>query len=101
MTNFVYNIKHNNIIIYIGRTNNIKRRQYQHRYNYSKMQSKKLYNYLRDNNCIKEDITLESIYEGSKVECKRMEMYLILDYHFNKDPNQLQQKIPNIKDGWK
>ena len=94
---FVYQIKADDKVVYIGRTNNIKRRQYEHRYNYSRMQSKALYKYLRTINYKAEDIVLECIYEtNSKTEIKRMELYLILKYHFE-HPKQLKNKIPAIK----
>lgn len=93
----VYIIEHNGDIIYYGRTNDLKRRQYQHNYNLRKDKENLLYTYLKENKV--PEIVLKSIYEyKTKIESKRMEMFLILNHYFNEDEFTLKQKIPNISD---
>lgn len=94
---YVYVIKYNDEIIYYGRTNDIKRRQYEHNYQLKRGNGNLLYTYLKENKV--SEIVLESIYEyKTKVESKRMEMYLILKYYFSENEFGLKQKIPNISD---
>jgi len=91
----VYKILHDDEIIYIGRTNNLKRRTYQHNYNLKKGKENQLYDYCRRCNIDTiELITIDSF--KKKVESKRMEMFIILQHHFSS--NKLQQKVPNISD---
>ena len=98
MEHYVYQIKINNVVRYIGRTNDLDDREKQHNYQFRKGTSKKLYDYIRTID-FKDDIILEPIYIAkSKVEAKRFEMYTILWYYFEIDKKQLKQNIPNIKD---
>jgi len=100
----VYKILHNGIVVYIGYTNNLRVRQYQHNTTYNKFKQdpvkykKMLYKFLL-NNGFNDTIELVPIKENikSKVEAKRIEMYLILKYYFSKN-NTLQQYVPNISD---
>lgn len=93
--NYVYTISDNDIVIYIGRTNNIKHRTYQHNYLYKKGQKKALYDYLKSIG-FSDSIELNIVYKGSKIDCKRYEMKLILEDYFG-DKN-LKQKVPSISD---
>jgi len=99
----VYTIQHNNKIIYIGRTNNLKRREKEHIRALNnpkhKQHNKELYKWLREQ---KTDVIQLLTYKEfkSKVESKRLELFLILQYHFSANPKQLRQTIPAIKDGW-
>lgn len=96
-TYHVYIIEYNDKIIYYGRTNDLKRRQYQHNYQLKKENNNTLYTYLKENKT--STIVLKSIYEyKTKVESKRMEMYLILKHYFTEEEFTLKQKIPNISD---
>ena len=105
----VYQIIINDCIIYIGRSNNINRRIREHQ-NALKaaskvptLKDKQLYRY-----CIAEGIELNTehfkvVRECSTiVESKRFEMFEILRCYFNESSVKcnLQQTIPNIKDGW-
>lgn len=92
----VYEIVINNKRIYVGNTNNIKRRQSEHNNHCFKRQVKKdLYNYLREIGETK--IVLNVIKEfPSKVDAKRYECYLILEDYFT--TKKLMQKVPNISD---
>lgn len=91
----VYSINYLNQPIYIGITNNLKRRTTQHNYLFKKGKSKQVYDYLRSLN--QTNITLNTIKEfKTRTEAKRYEMYLILiDYFGNK---HLKQSVPNISD---
>lgn len=91
----VYYIKHNDMIVYIGRTDNIKRRTYQHNYHYKKGKENQLYNYLRLNEVEVIELVIIESYKN-KADSKRLEMYLILDDYFN--GKELQQKVPSISD---
>jgi len=94
----VYKIEFNNKIIYIGRTNNLKRRTYQHNYNLRKGKGGMLYQFCRDNALEELILTPTHIYKN-KVESKRMEMFLILSNYFeNNGKLSLYQKVPNISD---
>jgi len=91
----VYSIVHKNKVIYIGRTNNLKRREYEHNYNLRMEKSNLIYDYLREEKVDK--IVLKQLYEyNKKIDSKRMEMYLILDDYFN--DKFLKQKVPSISD---
>lgn len=90
----VYKIIHNKKVIYIGRTNNLIRREKEHN-KAIKINKRKLYQYHRDNGL--EEIKLIPIKEfNNKVESKRYEMLLILMDLFSL--KLLQQNIPQIKD---
>jgi len=97
----VYKIEVNGVCLYIGHSKDLKRREYQHNYLYKKGAKKALYDYLRE--CEYEGY-IELIEIGrykKKVEAKRYEMYLILQYLFIETDNplfQLKQKIANISD---
>ena len=93
---YVYTISLNNWVIYIGMTDNIKRRETQHNYLYKKGKEKDLYDYLRLQN-FTDRIELKPIKAlDTRVEAKRYECFLILtDYFGNK---LLKQKVPAITD---
>ena len=93
----VYSINYLDNIIYIGRTNNIKIRQYQHNnLCFKKLMNKEVYNFIRENTNIKQiDLVIIKIFK-TKIESKRYEMLLILQSYFNS--YKLYQKIPNISD---
>ena len=84
-------------ILYIGRTNDLKKRQYDHNRLLNNGYKKDLYNYLRlhfDNF----KIELVSLYHyNKKIDSKRKEMQLILNSYFS-NSHTLIQKIPNIQD---
>lgn len=92
----VYTISYNNEIIYWGRTNNLKRRQYEHNYHLRKGKENLLYSYLRKKKVSKITLKIQFEYKD-KVSSKRMEMFQILKYMFIED-KILYQKIPNISD---
>ena len=83
--------------VYIGRTNNLKRRQAEHRRDFRNGKNKLLYNWLRDNNFTEDQIILTPLFfTKNKVDSKRMEMYMILlDYWSER---KLQQRVPSISD---
>lgn len=92
---FVYEILFNGDRIYVGQTNDMKKRTYQHNYQLKKGKDKELYNFLRNNN-IKE-ITLKDLYCYEKrADAKRREALIILNDYFG--ANSLMNKIPNISD---
>lgn len=102
--NVVYEISVNDKIVYIGRTNNIDRREIEHRNGYKRYlanpadNNKQLYAFLSRHYVSPSEIILKPIYlPKTKTEAKRYEMYTILFFYFN-HPGQLQQKIPGIKD---
>lgn len=80
-------------MIYIGHTNNLKRRQYQHNYNYEKGGEKELYTYIRS-------LKLDNVYLylcpiqsfDTKEEASHYELYLILQDHFGR--KELKQSLP-------
>lgn len=92
---FVYKIENKDKIIYIGRTNNIKRRTYQHNYNIRKGKGGNLYDYCKANNITEVELIVIREFK-TKVESKRWEAYLILDSYFN--DGDLVNKVPNISD---
>jgi len=90
--------------IYIGRTNNIDRRQKEHRRGYKKylesdeIKGKKLYMFMKESGTKPEEIILNSLYKcKTKLEAKQMEAFKILWYRFNWE-GQLKQKIISISD---
>lgn len=105
----VYQVSINNVIIYIGRTNNLNRRIKEHLKLFKQAQNaptskdKQLYRY-----CIAEGIELNTEHfraireHSTLVEAKRSEMFEILRCYFKESilNSNLQQTIPNIKDGW-
>jgi len=98
----VYGIEICGIQVYIGRTNNLHRRQLQHNnicYNENNKQyNKDLYKYIRKIYPTKTKFKLTPIKEFNKlVEAKRYEMYLILTNYFSDNP-KLIQKVPSISD---
>lgn len=104
----VYKIEVDDVCLYIGHTKDLKKREYQHNYSYSKGLKKDLYDYLRTLNLFDGKLRLIPIANfKTKVMAKRYEMYLILQYLFiNSLPTiddtiiktNLKQKIPNIID---
>lgn len=94
---YVYTIETDGIVRYIGRTNNPKRREYQHNYNLKKGKSSQFYDFCYENNI--NEVSLKVIREfSSKTEAKRYEMFLILIHHFEDNFDELFQKVPNISD---
>jgi len=92
MSYFVYEIVIDGVRRYIGMTDNLKRRQSQHRRDYIKGKDKYLYKQIRLS-APQSEITLNTIKEfTNKGDCKRYEAYLILkDYFSNKN---LWQSFP-------
>ena len=89
---FVYYIMIDNRIRYVGITNNIKKRQYQHNYDcWNKQTKKTLYNKIRLG--VKSDIVL-NVYKrfSNKLEAELFEAYLILKDHF--EAKELWQTPP-------
>jgi len=112
MTFTVYEIKSDNKRVYIGRTNNLKRRQSEHNRNLKKLYTlytetilrgsngskpkiKPLYQFLLEKGTTTvELITIKEF--RTKIEAKRYEMLLILlDWFYNRE---LIQKVPSISD---
>lgn len=92
----VYSININGFDIYIGMTNNILRREYEHNYKLKKGINNELYNYLRCLNI--NDIKLKKIKTfENRLDAKRYECFLILKNYFESE-FKLKQKIPIIKD---
>ena len=92
---YVYQIKINGIVRYIGRTKDLKKREYYHNYNLRKGLNKELYNYCRELNL--ESLKLQMIKVlDTEIECKRYECLLILKDFFNK--HLLKQRVPRISD---
>lgn len=91
----VYKVKIMDSIRYIGYTNDIKRRQYNHNYLLKKGKKKILYDELRKLNILSIEL-LPIKYFKTKVEAKRYECLLILNDHFTN--KQLLQKVPRISD---
>jgi predicted GIY-YIG superfamily endonuclease len=93
---YVYTISFNKWVIYVGLTDNIRRRETQHNYLYKGGKVKDLYDYLRLQN-FTERIELKPIKVlDTRVEAKRYECMLILQDHFSN--KLLKQKVPNIMD---
>ena len=92
----VYSILYNSHCVYIGRTNNIKRRQSEHKRAFKNGKKKLIYDFLREMNYDGEiELTILKSY-SSKTEAKRMEMFLILSDHFGQ--KKLKQVVPSIRD---
>jgi len=92
---FVYSILYRNKCIYIGKTNNIVKRRYQHQTAYRKGADKELYNYLRSVNYDGSfDLVIIQIFSDEK-EAIRYEAFLVLRDYFS-GTRQLMQSIPNI-----
>ena len=97
---YIYEIKLKGVVLYIGRTNDLDRRESEHRRDYTKNKKKVLYEYLNKMNVKQDDIILEPIDTAkTKVEAKRKEMFYMLLYTLFKGVT-LYQRIPNIKDGF-
>jgi len=95
---YIYKIVIDGETRYIGRTNNISKREYTHNYLFRKGKKKELYDKVRENHPYVNYLKLEVIGEFKKdIDAKRMECYLILHLYFLKR-GQLYQKVPNISD---
>lgn len=102
----VYKIQHKGKDVYYGRTNNIERRQKEHRYHYRRylqsddVKGKMLYMFLEDANVDPVDIVLMPVAQfKTKTMAKRFEMYRILYYQFDYFSGfTLQQRVPPISD---
>lgn len=93
---YIYNIQYLGQVLYIGQTNNLKRRQSQHNRALKNPDKKQeIYVYLRELGAESIELTLLETYEN-RVIAKRRECYLILKDYFG--PKQLKNKIPNISD---
>jgi len=94
--NYVYQIKINNTVRYIGISNDLDRREAQHRSGVKSNTPKPFYQWCNTNGIKASDITLEPIFKHSKrVEVKRYEAFWILHYYFS-DNNTLLNKLPAI-----
>ncbi len=94
----VYCIKHDDKIIYCGRTTSIRTRQNTHNRDLMNGKNKILYNYLRNMKVSHIELIPFFIYDD-KVKSKRMEMYQILKSYIEGGMKQtLLQRIPNISD---
>ena len=105
----VYKIVIEGVVRYIGRTNNIKTRTYQHKRDLKGRFNglgapKRFYDSLilnykdRGLEWILDQIILIPIKDfKTKILSKRWEMFVILEYYFS-DNNTLWQKVPNISD---
>ena len=92
----VYSILWMSHCIYIGRTNNIKRRSAEHRRALKNGKKKLVYDFLREKG-YEGDIELVILRSyANKTEAKRMEMFLILSDHFGQ--KKLKQVVPSIRD---
>lgn len=93
---YIYNIQYFGQVLYIGQTNNIKRRQSQHNRALKNPDKKQeIYEYLRELGAKEITLTLLETY-SDRVTAKRRECYLILKDYFGQ--KQLKNKIPNISD---
>ena len=109
MKHIVYKIEIEGVVRYIGRTNSLKKRQWQHKDGLKKRfdglgTPKKFYDNLilnyRDKGLewILDQIVLIPIKDfKTKILSKRWEMFIILEYYFS-DNWSLWQKVPNISD---
>ena len=78
----VYEIKIDDVVRYIGITNNLKRRQKEHNKSFRVDPKKFLYKKIKEYHQ-EIDLSLEPIYEyENKLEASRMEAKLILDDYF-------------------
>jgi len=102
----VYTIVINNKTVYVGRTNDIDRREKEHRTSYLKYlktndlsNGKKLYMWLYQNEIKPSEIVLNPVYIAkNKLESKQYEAFLILWFKFTQKNYYLQQKTPSITD---
>jgi predicted GIY-YIG superfamily endonuclease len=95
---WVYQIKVNDVVRYIGRTNDLKRRLYEHKRGFRLENKKELYDKLRELQLGEEVIILEPIKSfRKKTDAKRWECFLILQDYFNEE-RKLWQKVPRIAD---
>jgi predicted GIY-YIG superfamily endonuclease len=95
MRHYIYKIVIDKIIRYIGITENLERRQYQHNNLLNKDNNKELYKQLKAINISKIKL-IEIKQVKDKQEAKRYECLLILKDYFNK--KQLWQSVPHITD---
>jgi predicted GIY-YIG superfamily endonuclease len=100
MMNVVYKIEYDGNPVYIGRTNNLSRREKEHNRFLrlpadDKRRRKVLYQFLSESGC--NEVKLIPIMEfDTKVESKRYEcMLILLDWFTNRE---LKQRVPNISD---
>jgi predicted GIY-YIG superfamily endonuclease len=98
--NCVYKIEYGGEVVYIGRTNNLTRREKEHnrflrRPDDEKTKSKVLYHFLLESGCNEVKLILIKEFKN-KVESKRFECLLILLDWFSE--KKLKQKVPNISD---
>jgi predicted GIY-YIG superfamily endonuclease len=96
----VYEIKYDNNTVYIGRTNNLNRREKEHnrflrRPDNDKTKRKPLYQFLLESGCNQVKLSLVKEFK-TKVDAKRYEMLLILLDYFG--DRKLKQKVPSISD---
>ena len=91
----VYQIKIQNVVRYVGRTNNLHRRQLEHNRLIKNSKGSSIHQYCRDNGLQAIELIPIKVFK-TKIESKRYEMYLILVDYFNR--KDLIQKIPNISD---
>jgi len=91
--NYVYQIKVGGVVRYIGITNDVKRRQSQHRRDLKNEKNKYLYKMIKETLLEPIEIELEVINEFiNKGDASRYEAYLILKDYFN--DRQLWQSFP-------
>jgi predicted GIY-YIG superfamily endonuclease len=89
---YVYEVKVSGIRRYIGMTNDIKRRQIEHRRDFVYNSKKELYKKIKMSG-VSEPITLEMVASfENKLEAERFEAYLILDDYYKR--KNLWQKKP-------
>lgn len=88
----VYEIKIDNVVRYIGSTNNLKRRQTQHNYLFKKGDKKYLYENMRLLSKDTNIVLTERFSSDNKIEVMRYEAFLILKDYF--DDKKLWQTPP-------
>lgn len=94
---YVYHIRVNGIVRYIGRTNNIKRREAEHNHLcFVKKTPKELYSGIRNYPSILEIKIIVTKVFDNKVQAKRWECFLILKDYFGE--KKLWQRVPRITD---
>ena len=105
MRYIVYKIEVDSVVVYIGYTKDLKKREYQHNYSLNKGYNKELYTYLRSMSIFNVKL-VEVASFNRKTDAKRFEMYLILHYKFIRDSvlevpifdyTELKQSIPIIR----
>lgn len=98
MEYYIYQIKINGQVKYIGQTTDLNRREKEHNKAYKKRSKKRFYDWLHSINYTGE-MRLEPIYvANNRVDAKRYEMFMMLHYYFEKPEIKLEQRIPNISD---